>query len=203
MSYEGSVLQGITGLVARKMVDYLPPSTSFTFCLGQPDDAAFTTEAAVIWTQPEDGRYRYEESTFQPDPVQESPLAPWQNYQRGEAILDRRCAVDVLIRAPGSEMRLMQLSDAFHAAMKEELGAPGNQGQAWMHEGRSDGAGGGTDEATWEERFQILVRFSVIQQRYVEGNPLEIVIGADVEVEGSGVFVEGPAQGENVEQVPL
>lgn len=201
MSYEGSVLQGIGATIARKMVDYLPPSTSFTFRLGQLDDAAYTTEAAVIWTQPEDGRYRYEETAFQPDPVQGNTLEPWQNNQRGEAILDRLCAVDVLIRAPGSEMRLMQLSDAFHCAMKDQLGAPGNQGQGWNHEGRSDGAGGGPNDATWEERFQILVRFSVVQQRFVEGNPTEIVIGADVDVSEAGVFVEGPAQNENVEKV--
>lgn len=185
MSYEGSVLQGIQRAIASRMQTFLPAGIAFTFHLGQPDDAANSVEPAVIWTQPEKDRYRYEAPRYQEQYVGLAQGA-------GDKMLDRYCAVDVLIRAPGSEARLLQLSDAHLAALDFELGAVGSQGECWRIEGRSDGGGDGVDAGVWEERFTMLVRYQVARERFTEGQPLVVDTSLDV---------EGPAVGENVEVV--
>jgi hypothetical protein len=185
VSYEGSVLQGFADAVARRM--------GHTIKLGEPDDAAATTEPSVIWTQPKEDRYVYE-------PPRYPPLLTGAG-QTGDAVKDRFMRVQVTIRAPGSERRLLELSDTHIAALDYELGAEGSQGENWKFEGRSDGGGSGTDDGAWEERFDMYVKYVVIREKYTEGAPLIVENRHDPAVEGSGLKVEGPAQGQNEEEV--
>jgi hypothetical protein len=182
VSYAGSVLEGIANAVAAR--------AGHGIRLGEPDNAAASVEQAIIWTQPNAARYRYLPPRYPPQFV--------GGVQTGDAMLDRFMRVEVLIRAPGSERRLLEISDALFAALDYELGA---EGESWRIVGPSDGGGSGTHDAAWEERFVIEIKYAVIRERFTEGAPLVVEIRNDLAVEGSGIEVEGPVLGENVEEV--
>jgi hypothetical protein len=186
VTYGGSLLESFANAVAAR--------AGHTIRLGEPDDAAISVEQAIIWTQPKVDRYRYAPPRYQPQSVVGAS-------QAGDAMLDRFMRVEVLIRAPGSERRLLELSDGLLAALDYELGAEGAQGENWRIVGPSDGGGSGNHDAAWEERFVIELKYAVIRERFTEGAPLVVETRNDPAVEGSGLEVEGPAQGQDVEEV--
>jgi hypothetical protein len=179
-TYANSALEATAHAIARVM--------ERSVILGEPDSNTFSTEPGVIWSQPKENRYRYEDPRYQP--------------ARDDSFLGRLVVVDVLIRAPGSERALLLLSDAFLRACNELLGA---QPYGWRIEGNSSGGGENPDNGAWEESMRVLLRYDVIQSFYTDGAPLSIVVtneasGGEGTAE-SGLFVEGPADGENTEVV--
>ncbi|MBK9263054.1 MAG: hypothetical protein IPM54_25030 [Polyangiaceae bacterium] len=179
-TYANGALEATAQVIARSM------GRSIT--LGEPDTWQFSTEPGVLWTQPKEGRYRYEEPRYQP--------------ARDDSFLDRYVVVDVIIRAPGSERALLELSDAFLRAMDAVLGA---QPHGWRIQGNSSGGGSNPDEGVWVEAMRVLIRYDVIREFFKQGQPLAVVTTNEVTGMGgtaeSGMFVEGPAQGENSEVV--
>ncbi len=194
MSYEGSVLQAISRAVGKRMHEHLPSNAAFSICLGEPDNAAVSVEPAVIWTQPQKDRYRYAAPIYPPP-----PSGPGQT---GDVVFDRFLRVEVIVRAPGSEARLLALSDALMAALDYELGAEGSEGENWVIYGDSDGGGSGTNDGAWEERFEMGIKYAVIRAKYApSGNPFAVDVASSEDVPEGGIYAEGPAQGENQELV--
>lgn len=145
-----------------------------------------STEKAVIWTQPEKNRYRYEQ--------------PRHQAHADKVSHDRYIAVDVIIRAPEGERALIELSDTFIAACETVFGA---QPYGWRFDGDSDGAGSSPNDACWQEFMSILIRCDVVLTHYAASAPISIVVQNEISnplgTAESGIFVEGPAKGENAE----
>ncbi len=179
-TYANGALEATARVIAQSM--------GISITLGEPDGTQNSFEPGVIWLQPEDGRYRYEPPRYQPT--------------RNDSILDRYVVVDVLVRAPGSERNLMELSDKFLRACDAVLGA---QPYGWRIDGNSSGGGSNPDNGAWVEAMRILIRYDVIREFLIEGPPLSIVTTNVVTGMGgtaeSGLFVEGPGVGENEEIV--
>jgi hypothetical protein len=177
-TYHGSLLAATAQRIAREM--------QFAITLEPSDAAQNSTEKAVLWIQPEEGRYRYEPPRYQPT--------------QDTSILDRYVAVDVIVRAPGSERAMLELSDAFLRATDTTLGA---QPYNWRIDRDASGGGAALGEGAWIEQLRLLLRYDVIRDFVTDGAPLEVV--TENEISGgegtaeSGLFVEGPGQGENSE----
>jgi hypothetical protein len=179
-TYAGSALEATAHLIAREL--------GHSVTLGEPDSMQVSTEPSVIWTQPEDDRYRFEAPRMQP--------------VSNQSCLDRYVCVDVLVRAPGSERALLDLSDRFLAACDTVFGA---QPCGWRIDRNSSGGGSAPNDGAWQEYMRILIRYDVIRDFFTIGAPLDIVTtneasGGDGTAE-SGLFVEGPAVGDNTEIV--
>lgn len=145
-----------------------------------------STEAGVVWLQPEESRYRYEAPKGQPSV--------------DNSILDRYVVVDVIVRAPGSQRAQLELSDRFLAAMDTVLGAPLHN---WKIDRDSSGGGAAPDESVWLEVIRVLIRYDVIRDRFTENGNMHVVtnnvISGGQGTAESGIFVDGPAQGEDPE----
>jgi len=177
MTYAGSALEATAHLIAREM--------GHSVTIGEPDSMQFSTEPGVIWTQPEDDRYRFEAPRMQP--------------ATNQSCMDRYVCVDVLVRAHGSERALINLSDKFLAACDTVLGA---QPYGWRIDRNSSGGGSAPNDGAWQELMRILIRYDVIRDFYVDGQPLSVVAENEVSGNGtanSGLFVEGPAVGQDAE----
>jgi len=177
-TYSNGALEATARVIAQSM--------GISITLGEPDGTQASVEPGVIWLQPEEGRYIYEPPRYQP--------------RSNEAMLDRYVVVDVLIRAPGSELLLMELSDKFLRACDTVLGA---QPYGWRIDGNSSGGGSNPDNGAWVEAMRILIRYDVIREFFVQGPPLVVVTTNEITGIGgtaeSGLFVQGPGQGENTE----
>lgn len=179
-TYSGSALEATARAIAKEL--------GHSVILGEPDSTQNSTEKGVIWTQPGDDRYRFEQPRYQP--------------AVNNSCLDRYLTVDVLIRAPGSERALIELSDAFLAACDVVLGA---QPHGWRIDRNSSGGGSSPNDGAWQELMRMLIRYDVIRDIFTDGEPLSVVVeneisGGDGTAE-SGLFVEGPAVGEGTEAV--
>jgi hypothetical protein len=97
---------------------------------------------------------------------------------------------------------LLNLSDRFLAACDTVLGA---QPYGWRIDRNSSGGGSAPSDGAWQEFMRILIRYDVIRDFFTIGAPLDSVTtneasGGDGTAE-SGLFVEGPAVGDNTEIV--
>jgi hypothetical protein len=171
-----SVLTGIARELAQVM--------GFSITVGTPDALQFSVEPAVIWTQPEENRYVYTQPRHQPT--------------SNTSMLDRYIAIDVTIRAPGSEKAMLDLSDKFWRAVDFKLGG---EGYGWRLVGNAAGGGSNLDQGVYLEVFRLLVRYDVVQSFYTQDEAPLTVVTSENEDGEAGIFVEGPAQGQNVEQV--
>lgn len=182
--YHGTILQGFANDVAKTM--------RVAVHIGESSAATRSNEVGIYWVQPTQARYVYVE----PRQIAIRGSAP----ETGQAHLDRYCSIECVIRGQ-TQAESLELSDRFIAAMNIALGPVGTSvtdGYAWVIDGPSDGRGGGTDQAVWEEIMNIRVRTRAIVEKYETGNPLNVVVGEVLGV--GGIFGTGPKIDENEEK---